>query len=121
MPQNNLPKGKRGEDIALSYLLKKGHRLITRNFHSHYGEIDLITQYKNTLIFVEVKTRWDSSFGSPEEAVTRWKIAAITRTAEYFKLLHPKLPASMQIDVVAIKINQQGKLVSLEHLQNVTG
>ncbi|KKS39659.1 MAG: hypothetical protein UV61_C0014G0016 [Candidatus Gottesmanbacteria bacterium GW2011_GWB1_43_11] len=121
MPANNLPKGKLGETLAADFLKRKGYQILLRNFHCRWGEIDLIAKFQNILIFVEVKTRWGTPFGTPEEAVTPWKIRSLVRTAEYFKMLHPTTPAQMQIDVVAIELNQQGKLLRINHLTNVTG
>ncbi|MBI4058611.1 YraN family protein [Candidatus Gottesmanbacteria bacterium] len=122
MPKHqNLPKGRLGEVIAEKFLIHHGYRIITRNFKGRYGEIDIIATKKNTLIFIEVKTRWSNEYGSPEEAVTYWKLNSITRTAQYFKLTHPKLPESMQIDVVSVELGDENKLLRLHHLQNVTG
>lgn len=121
LPSRNQPKGKLGEDLAAHFLEKKGYRIIVRNFHARYGEIDLVATFQNTLIFVEVKTRWGMPYGTPVEAVTPWKLKSVVKTAEYFKLLHPKLPEALQIDVVAVQFDSSGKLLGIEHLPNVTG
>lgn len=120
-PQLNLPKGKLGEDLATKYLKGKGYQIISRNFKSRSGEIDLIALYNKTLIFIEVKTRLSQQFGQPYEAVTKWKLKSIITTGQYFSLLHPKLPEKLQIDVVSVRLDHNGKLVNLEHLPNVTG
>lgn len=116
----NSHKGKSGEDIAKHFLQKKGYQIVAHNFHSYFGEIDLIAVYKGVLIFVEVKTRTSDLFGRPEEAVGYRKLQAISKTGEYFKSLHPKLPSAMQIDVVAVTLAKSNE-VSIEHLKNVTG
>mgnify|MGYP001601457870 CR=1 FL=1 len=116
-----LVKGHFGEQLASNYLARKGYQIISANFHSRYGEIDLVATYKNKLIFIEVKTRLNTKFGTPQEAVNYFKLKSLTKTAQYFKLLHPKLPESMQIDVVAIRLDENEKPVSIEHLENVTG
>lgn len=118
--QRNLPKGNSGERIAENYLVKKGFRIIDRNFRVRYGEIDLIALYQNNLIFVEVKTRWGTIFGRPEEAITAWKLKTIIKTAEYFKLLHPELPDSLRIDAVGVQLNERGNLLNISHFPNVT-
>jgi putative endonuclease len=114
--------GNLGENLALKYLQKnKGYRFVARNFRSKFGEIDLIFLDKKILVFVEVKTRFSESFGNPEEAVTPWKINAIIKTAQYFKLKNPKLPDSLRIDVVALDLDPQNeKLLNLKHFENVT-
>ena len=96
--------GKQGENYACRLLQKSGYRIIERNFTSRFGEIDIIAQDKDTLVFVEVKTRWSRRFGLPEEAVTPQKLFRIKKTGEYFSLRHPHLPKKLRIDVVAIEI-----------------
>jgi len=102
--RSNTSLGKLGEKYAELLLQEKGYKVIDRNVRSRFGEIDLIAIDKDTLVFVEVKTRWSSRFGSPEEAVTPKKLQKIKRTAEYFSLTQPKLPKKLRIDVVAIEI-----------------
>jgi putative endonuclease len=96
--------GKIAEDFAAGLLVQKGYKIIERNFHSRFGEIDIIALKENYLVFVEVKARWSLKFGNPEEAVTPGKIWKIGRTGEYFSILHPDLPKKMRIDVVALQI-----------------
>lgn len=96
--------GRLGEDIASKFLVQKGYKIITRNFKSRFGEIDLIAIKANVLVFVEVKTRWSDKFGSPVEAVTPWKILKIRKTAEYYTMLNPNLPERQRIEVVAIEV-----------------
>lgn len=104
---NNL--GKNAEDFTASYLASKGYRIIEKNFHSRFGEIDLIALRNNKLIFIEVKARMSDKFGLPEEAVTPAKIWKISRTGEYYSLLHPVLPKSLRIEVVSLII-EDGKV-----------
>ena len=96
--------GKKGEEFACNLLKKSGYKIIARNFRSRFGEIDIIAQDKDTLVFVEVKTRWSKRFGRPEEAVTPQKLYKIKKTGEYFSLKHPHLSEKLRIDVVAIEI-----------------
>ncbi|MBI3385925.1 YraN family protein [Candidatus Gottesmanbacteria bacterium] len=116
--------GKLGEDLAIEYLRRKGYRILERNFKKHYGEIDIIAldpQKSGTvLVFVEVKARRGRSFGSPEEAVTPWKLHEVVRTAQYYKMLHPELPDAMRIDVIAIELDPGYTLKYFNHIQNVT-
>ena len=118
---SNLPKGKLGEDLATAYLLKKGYRIIARNFRAYPEEIDIIATHKNTLVFIEVKTRFSTSFGSAVEAITSRKLANLVKGAHYFKSLKPKLPESLRIDLVAVQLTSVEKLVSIEHIENISG
>ena len=113
--------GKLGEDLAATYLTNHGYRLIERNFKKRYGEIDIIAVKDGILVFIEVKTRVGLQFGRPEEAVTKRKLHEVTQTGQYYALLHPELPVSQRIDVVAIILNEDEKVLSFEHIQNVTG
>lgn len=112
--------GKIGENLAASYLQRKGYVLIDRNFKARYGEIDLICTKDNTLIFVEVKTRIGQSYGKPEEAVTTRKLAEVIKTAQYYASLHTALPEAQRIDVIAIEMATDNKIVSFRHLESVT-
>lgn len=111
----NLPRGRYGEDVAVAFLQDKGYKILERNFRAKVGEIDIVAQYKNTLVFVEVKTRWSSKYGLPAEAVTPFKLRKILKTAHYYKLTHPNTPELMRIDVVAV---QEGGGIKL--YENVT-
>ncbi|MDO8503120.1 MAG: YraN family protein [bacterium] len=112
--------GKLGEDAAVKLLEREGYKILDRNFRSRVGEIDIISQDGNTLVFVEVKTRWSKKFGYPEEAVTPRKLWAIGRTGEYYKLTHPNTPDLLRIDVVAIEV-EQGRIVAGKIIKNAGG
>lgn len=112
-------KGKRrfgelGEEYAFQLLKKNSYQVIERNFRSKIGEIDIIALDPSTgsgpdgtLVFIEVKTRWSSKFGKPEEAVTPRKLEKIKRVGEYYQLINPNLPKKLRIDVVAIEVENQ--------------
>lgn len=113
--------GRRGEDLALSYLTGKGYRFVDRNVSCPFGEIDLIVKDGKTLVFVEVKTRWSERYGPPEEAVTPRKLHSITRTALWFCQKNPLLPKLMRIDVVTLDADKFDELRVKRHIRNVTG
>ncbi|OGY24833.1 MAG: hypothetical protein A2Y57_00255 [Candidatus Woykebacteria bacterium RBG_13_40_7b] len=112
--------GRLGEDLAAEYLKKQGYKILDRNFHSRVGELDIVAQDKETLVFIEVKTRWSKKFGLPVEAITSWKLKSILKTAEYYKLLHSSLPDSLRIDAVAIEIDQNNNPLKFDHLKNIS-
>ncbi len=118
---DNQSVGKLGEDLAATYLSRKGFRIIGRNFKARYGELDIIARDGETLVFVEVKTRIGAEFGTPEEAVTPKKLRDIIRAAEYYVATHPLVPRSLRIDVVGIVLESTTHdIVSLVHTPNVT-
>lgn len=97
--------GRLAEDFASNLLQSKGYKIIDRNFHSRFGEIDIIAIEGSTLVFVEVKARWSNKYGSPEEAVTPQKLYKIKKTGEYYSLKNPNLSKKLRIDVVALEIS----------------
>lgn len=113
--------GKKGEEIAHKFLEEAGFRIIEKNFRSKIGELDLIAVDGDTLVFVEVKTRFSEEFGPPEEAVTPNKLRTIARVGEYYKSLHEDTPDAMRIDVVAIDFEPDGRLKRVDLIKNVTG
>ena len=115
-----LQLGKKGEDLALKYLRKKGYQYLDRNFRTSQGEIDLIFVDNKTLVFVEVKTRTGRQYGLPEEAVTLRKLNSIIKAGSRFKQLNSKLPDSLRIDVVAVEIKGKGCLNKIRHYKNVS-
>lgn len=99
--------GKLAEDYAVKLLSQKGYKIIDRNFHSLFGEIDIIALKQEVLVFVEVKARWSTKFGKPEEAVTPQKLYKIKKTADYYCLVNSIKDRKMRIDVVAIEIKDR--------------
>lgn len=103
--------GKYSEQQAKDYLIAQGLQLLTANFRSYSGEIDLIMQDKNIIVFVEVRTRNRTDYGSALESVTRNKQHKIIKTAEYFlqqkKLLYKVL---CRFDIITIESNREPKL-----------
>jgi putative endonuclease len=63
------PLGEAGERYATDYLIKNGYKILDRNWRIRGGEIDIVALYKSTLVFVEVKTRTSTSYGTPEESI----------------------------------------------------
>lgn len=115
------PVARFGENIACKYLLNKGYKIIDRNFRKGYGEIDIVATKENILIFIEVKTRATSLFGGAMEAISNSKLHKLIRTAEYYKVLNPKLPDSLRIDAILIDLDEENAVKKLEHLENITG
>ncbi len=112
--------GQSGEELAVEFLKKHGFRILQTNFKSKFGEIDIVAVDKNTLVFIEVKTRSSREFGLPEEAVTARKLEHIRKTGEYYRFIHKSLPIGDRVDVVAIE-KQGNEIKRLELISNVTG
>jgi putative endonuclease len=100
---NRKALGQQGEDMACTFLTQQGYRIVQRNFSCRYGEIDIIAAHQETLIFVEVKTRRNTRYGSPEEAVTALKIQHIRHTALEYLRRSPGPHKALRFDVIAIQ------------------
>lgn len=95
--------GRNAESAACRFLLSQGFRLLTRNFRSRHGEIDLIMDDAGQLVFVEVRYRRGAAFGTGAESVDRRKQSRITACAQHYLQQHPEaaqLPC--RFDVVAL-------------------
>jgi len=100
---DTLTRGKDAEDRACHYLLARGLQLLQRNYRSKRGEIDLILQDKDSLVFVEVRYRSHPRFGSAMESVDRRKQSRLIACAEYFMQAHPHTcQQPCRFDVVSI-------------------
>lgn len=103
MPEKTIrqQRGRWGEDFACAYLERQGLRLISRNYSSRYGEIDLIMQQQQILVFVEVRYRRSASHGSSAESVNFRKQQKIILTAQEYLQTLSEMPMC-RFDVLAI-------------------
>jgi putative endonuclease len=110
-----------GEEAACEFLKKKGYKILERNFRKGYGEIDIITLFQNVLVFIEVKTRSSSAFGTPFDAISQSKLNLLIKGANFYKyMLHPELPDTMRIDAIGVLV-WGNEVLSIEHIENVSG
>lgn len=109
-------RGTRGESAVIKHLEKRGYRLIERNFYSHIGEIDLILEKGEFVVFTEVKLRKNHLFADAADSVDARKIHKIRRTAEYWLMTHNTI---LQPRFDVIEIYDDGGLV--EDINDPTG
>lgn len=114
------PTARFGENIASKFLQNKGYKIIERNFRKGYGEIDLIAIYKNSLVFIEVKTRTTNLYGGAIEAIAYHKLQSLIKTAQFYKLTHSNLPEALRIDAILIDLDSINKIKNLKHVENIT-
>ena len=107
-----------GEKLAKNFLKKKGYRILETNFRCREGEIDIVAQQKDYLVFVEVRTKTGSSFGSPEESVTFAKKEKLIASALVYLDSHRNRPSLWRIDFVAVELDQKGKATRIEIIEN---
>lgn len=105
--------GRKGEEIALRFLKKNGYHIIESNYGCKMGEMDIIAREKDTLVFVEVKTRTSTQFGPPQLAVHANKQRQLSKIAlNYLKEKHLN-EVKARFDVVAILLEQKGEKIEL--------
>lgn len=99
------------EDKTTVYLRKKGFYIAKRNFHSRYGEIDIIAENKDMVLFVEVKLRTQDSLVSGLEAVDKFKRERIIKTAmDYIKKSHCELQPRFDVAEIISYVKDDGSL-----------
>lgn len=108
--------GKDGEELAYEFLAKNNYKIITRNFRCKIGEIDIIAEDGDELVFIEVKTRKQRDYGLPAEAVDKRKKKHIFYVAEYFLMINHIENIFCRFDVIEVYIfNNKTKI---NHIKN---
>ena len=97
--------GDLGEEMAYKYLLDKGYTILHRNWRHKNWETDIIASKNTSIHFIEVKTRRTTTFGHPEEDVSRKKVKNLMGAAEEFLLLYPHWKL-IQFDILSITIEK---------------
>ncbi|MDG1096386.1 MAG: YraN family protein [Methylophilaceae bacterium] len=92
MKINKNNTGLQAEQMAATFLINSGLSLAAQNYHSRFGEIDLIMQEAETLVFIEVRLWSSNQFGGAAESITRHKQQKLIATAQYFLQTQPNRP-----------------------------
>jgi putative endonuclease len=95
--------GRWGEGIACSLLEENGYKIIARNAHTMYGELDIVASHEGQVVFVEVKTRSNKKFGFPEESIQWTKTSHLVNSANAFLQQHLELEDNWRIDVITVE------------------
>ncbi len=120
MLNNNQKLGAYGESLAEQYLEQKGYKILEKNFRSKFGEIDLIARHLNVLVFIEVKTRVNRSYGLPEEAIHKKKQLSLLKTSKYYLLKNNLKDVICRIDAVACEfMDDDLTRFTLRHFENI--
>jgi putative endonuclease len=119
-PAHNQAVGALGEQLALEHYERLGFQLLERNHRTRMGEIDLIVRDRQTIVFVEVKSRRSGGF-DPLLALTAVKRRRMRTLAAAWLAAHPMRPraAALRIDAVAVVVDACGGLVALEQVEDV--
>lgn len=118
MSQSRRELGALGERLAKDYLEKHGYYIRETNFRCPLGEIDIVAEHGDQLVFVEVRTRRSQKFGTPEESITPAKGKRLIDLATTYIQAHEDQPLSWRIDVVVVEIGPGQAVSRLELIQN---
>ncbi len=111
--------GTQGEIVSLKHLSRKGYQIIFKNFHSRYGEIDLIAKKGTLLAFVEVKTRTNTPFYQIQTAISRAKQNKISLTVMEFLNCYPQYENSeIRLDMILCNYISMSNEFSVKHIEN---
>lgn len=116
---NNKDLGQLGENLAEKYLEEKGYRTLARNFRTRFGEIDLVMQDGEYLVFVEVKTRRSLACGEPHEAIDARKQAQLLKMAEKYLAKNP-VETDLRFDGVSVYMREsKEEAEEILHWENI--
>jgi putative endonuclease len=107
-----------GEKLAKDFLRKRNYSIVETNYRCPEGEIDIVASHKDFMVFVEVRTKKSLAFGSPEESITPAKKERMKAAAFHYQQSHDNFPSLWRIDVVAIELDQKGRLSRIELIEN---
>ncbi len=111
--------GQHGEDAAAMYLTERGYSIVQRNWRCTVGELDIVAEADNTLVFVEVRTKRSRNFGTAVESITPTKQAKLVELAETYLQETNILNQDWRIDVIAIWL--EAGLPHINHIENAVG
>ncbi len=108
--------GKTGEEIGTQYLINNGYKLIIRNFRCRQGEIDIIAKDKDEIVFIEVKTRRNTNYGCPIDAVDKRKQKHILNASKFYIYKNKLEKRKIRFDV--IEVYKKDKFY-INHIKNI--
>ena len=115
MRKNTKEIGDQGEEQAKSHLLENGYLLLETNWRHKKYELDIIAKINQTIVFIEVKTRKNNTFGEPELSVTKKKQQFLIAAAQQYVITN-NIEEEFRFDIIAITNNSQNK--SIQHLES---
>lgn len=110
--------GASGERVAKEYLERHGYEILETNFRCSLGEIDIIAREGDYLVFVEVRTRRNLKYGTPEESITPNKKLKLIELANSYLQEHGDPLSLWRIDIVAIELEPKGKIKRIGLVKN---
>lgn len=108
-----------GENQAEKYLVKNGYRVVKRNFRVFEGEIDVVAEKRDRIVFVEVKTRTTDRFGSPEESVSAQKRSRLYLAGMRYLEEQGYSERECQFDLIAIECTAAREVLRITHYEDI--
>ncbi len=116
MEDNRKTVGQLGEDEAAKYLKKNGYEIIERNYMISHSEIDIIAKNEKYIVFVEVRSKTGTQFGSPEDSMSNSKRRQVRKTAELYLLTNKYKEHQIRFDFIGVVFENNN--VKINHLIN---
>ena len=111
--------GKTGENLAENFLKSLDYEIISSNYQTKIGEIDIVAKERSEIVFVEVKTRTSLKYGFPQESITKSKLNRLRKLAFLYLAENKIKNTSFRIDVISIQLEKTGKVLELDHIKNI--
>lgn len=112
----NKDVGNYGENLSSEFLKRNGYSILSRNFRNKCGEIDIICKKDDLIIFVEIKSRYSSSYGHPTEAITYSKQKQIIKLCKFYICINNLINYNFRFDVVEVFLNKNNNHYSINHI-----
>lgn len=109
--------GMRGEELAARHLVAAGLEIVARNVRLPAGEIDIVARDGSELVVVEVKTRIGDAETAPDQAVTPAKLSRLDRLGQEYTESIGQPGQPWRVDVIAVVLARNGRVVQLDHLR----
>lgn len=122
MPTSRTKLGDWGEARAADFLRNKGLRIVATNYRCRWGEVDIVAQDRDQLVFVEVRTKRSTIFGSPEESLSPAKMRRLTYTCQQYVQNQledgAESESDWRIDLISIFTGKGLKVERISHIEN---
>jgi putative endonuclease len=112
--------GREGEDLAARYLEREGCRVVARNYRCPLGELDLVVEGPEGIVFVEVRTKRQPCTVRPEETITRPKALRLARLAEWYMATTKQEERPWRVDLIAVELGTGDRVRRLQWFRDVT-
>jgi putative endonuclease len=108
--------GNLAENLAADFLMQKNYKILIRNFRYQRAEVDIIAEFEDLIVVVEVKARSYNALIEPQEAVTKKKIKAILLCSDFF-MKENQIDKEVRFDIITVIPNESGKL-EINHIED---